>query len=432
LDARILAVKTLTELHRGRKTTRQVWEGARAGAETTLVLGVLRRRGTLDAVLQAHSTRKLALLKPSSLAVLRAALYEILFMDGAPPHAVVHAAVQNVKGCGRPQDAGFVNALLRAILRGSRRAPPEEATDLRRSLPRGSVSLLFRRSVFPDPRAKPALFLAARASTAPWIAARRLAELGFDRALACLELQAETPRTHLRPAPGHRADVVQALNAAGIGCEDGPHELLVTLPTDARMTEVFLACGPFVVVQDAVASQVAPFLGPAPGARVLDFCAAPGGKATHLAQLVGPEGEVTAWDASETRLALVEENAARLGLAQLRCGPPTGLYDAVLVDAPCSNTGVLARRPEARWRVRERHLKGLAERQLSILREAAGFLRPGGRLVYSTCSLEAEENGAVVAAFLARERDYRREEERTVWPDEAAGDGGFMARLTRL
>jgi 16S rRNA (cytosine967-C5)-methyltransferase len=121
----------------------------------------------------------------------------------------------------------------------------------------------------------------------------------------------------------------------------------------------------------------------------------------------------------------VAENAARLGLANLSCGEPEGEYDAVLVDAPCSNTGVLARRPEARWRVKERHLSNLVERQRKILKTAAAHVRPGGLLVYSTCSLEPDENGDVARSL----EGFELERERTCYPDEAAGDGGYMARL---
>ena len=125
----------------------------------------------------------------------------------------------------------------------------------------------------------------------------------------------------------------------------------------------------------------------------------------------------------------VAENAERLGLKHLHCEAPAGPYDAVLADVPCSNTGVLARRPEARWRIKERHLPGLAERQLRILKDAAAHVRPGGSLVYSTCSLEAEENRGVVDLFLAGQTGFEVEETKTVYPDQAAGDGGFMARM---
>jgi 16S rRNA (cytosine967-C5)-methyltransferase len=430
-DPRARAASVLCELHRSRRTTRQVWDGPRAGAETALVLGSLRRRGTLDAILQAHATRKLALVKPETLASLRVGLFELLYFDESPPHAVIHAAVESVKGFRRFKDLGFANAVLRGILRGSRRVAASEATDPRRSLPRDRKAVLFRRVVFPDPKAKPAEFLAARGSTALWIARRRLEELGFERALRCIDLQAATPPTLIRPAPGRFDAVKEALNAAGIAWQKGPHEALLQLPSGVRASDVLEACGSWVVFQDAVASRVAPFLDPPPGARILDYCAAPGGKATHLAQLVGPEGRVTAWDADPERLAKVAENAERLGLAHLQCAAPAGEYDAVLADVPCSNTGVLARRPEARWRIKVRHLPGLAERQLRILKDAAAHVRPGGVLVYSTCSLEAEENRGLVDSFLAGHAGFELEETHTAYPDEAAGDGGFMARMRR-
>ncbi len=408
-----------------------MWEGPRPAAETALVLGTVRRRGTLDAILAAHSTRTLAALKPETRAALRVGLFEIVFMDGAPPHAVVQAAVENVRGMGREADTGFVNALLRAVLRGRRRVEGEVREEPRRTIERDGKALIFAKNVLPDPETKPADFLAARCSTAPWIARRRLAELGFPRTLRCLDLQARTPETHLRTSPGRALDVKEALTAKGLVWRDGPHGL-VTLGPEARISDVLDACGPWVAVQDAVASLVAPFLAPPEGARVLDCCAAPGGKATHLAQLVGPLGKVTAWDADESRLEMVRENAERLSLPQLVCGPPEGEYDAVLADVPCSNTGVLARRPEARWRVRERHLPALAERQRKIARAAARRVRPGGRFVYSTCSLEPEENLGVVHDLLRLETGFALEEARTIYPDEGWGDGGFMARLVRV
>ena len=408
-------------------TTRQVWDGPRDGATTALVLGSTRRRGTLDAILAAYASRKLALIKPPTRAVLRAGLFELLYMDETPTHAIVHSAVDNVRALGRPQDASFTNALLRGIRRAVKQVPHEEAKDLRRALPREEFSWLFPRSVFPDRNTKPAEFLAARGSTAKWIAARRLAELGVDRALACLDWQASTPSTYLRPAPGRLEAVREKLQAEGVAVSDGPHDALLTVPPSVKVSGLFELCGNEIVVQDAVASRVAPFLAPEAGWRVLDLCAAPGGKATHLAQL---GAEVTAWDIDPDRLAMVAENAERLGLENLTCAEPEGEYDAVLVDAPCSNTGVLARRPEARWRVKERHLKNLIERQRKVLRVAGEHVRPGGVLVYSTCSLEADENRGVVDFHLER-GGFRLESDRTCYPDESGGDGGYMARLLR-
>jgi len=322
-DIRHQAARTLLEVDRRHSTAKAVWDGPRPGAETALVLGVLRRRGTLDAILGAFSKRKLPLLKRPVLAVLRVAAFELLFMDDAPDHAVVHAAGDSAKAFERYKDLAFINAVLRNMLRGRK----------------GGLS--FNRSVFPSEKHDPAGHLAARGSTAPWIARRRYEEHGFERALKILELQSSTPPLFLR-------------STIELPFEKGPGGLYIA---DPRIGDLFEKYGPHIVVQDAVASQVAPFLAPEPGWRVLDFCAAPGGKATHLAQL---GAHVTAHDADAVRLELVAENAERLGLTDvLTCGEPSGQYDAALVDAPCSNTGVLARRPEARWRVKERHLKGI-------------------------------------------------------------------------
>jgi 16S rRNA (cytosine967-C5)-methyltransferase len=394
-DARLKAIETLLELERRHVTAKQLWQGPRPGAETALVLGVLRRRGTLDAILKTYSSRRLPLLKPPTLAALRVGLFELLYLDDTPSHAVVSSAVESTRALGRHDDLSFVNALLRSIVRGSRRVDPQEATDLRRTLPREHLSILFSKSVFPDRGNNPEGFLAARGSSALWISRRRLAELQFDRALRCLDLQARTPLTHLRPAPDRVEEVQSALRAAEISFAEGPVPWLLSVPSQVRAEAILGACGGNVVFQDAVAAQVAPFVDPPAGASVLDYCAAPGGKATHLAQ-IAKGGTVTAWDIDEDRLALVKENAERLGLANLLCAEPEGTYAAVLVDAPCSNTGVLARRPEARWRLKERHIPGLAQRQLRILKDASAFVEPGGTLVYSTCSLEPEENSGVV------------------------------------
>jgi 16S rRNA (cytosine967-C5)-methyltransferase len=424
VSARFEAARNLYSFETQHTTAKQQWSAERGGAETALVLGVLRRRGSLDAVLSCYSTRKLSLIKPQTRVVLRTGLYELLFMDDSPVYAVVNAAVDSLRALGRPQDSGFLNAMLRGIDRAAKRVALDEATDLRRALPREDFAWYFPRSVFPDRNHDPVGFLAARGSTAPWIAKRRLDELGFDAALACLDAQAATPLTYLRPAPGRRQAVIDALTAEGVEVRAGPHEALLTLGSQVKLGPVFDLCGPDLYVQDSVASQVAPFLAPEPGWRVLDYCAAPGGKATHLAQL---GAEVTAWDISAERLELVAENAERLGLTNLTCGEPDGEYDAVLVDAPCSNTGVLARRPEARWRVREKHLLNMVERQRKILRLAAAHVRPGGVLVYSTCSLESDENRRIAESCDA----LTLEEDRTCYPHESAGDGGYMARLRR-
>ena len=165
MNARHEAAQTLHLLEVKKTTTRRLWDGPRDGATTALVLGSVRRRGSLDAVLQTYSTRKLQLMKPPTRAVLRVGLFEMLFLDDTPVHAIVNAAVENMRMFGRPQDGSFVNAMLRGINRAVKKVPHAEATDLRRSLPREEFSWYFPRSVFSDRNTDPVGFLAGRGST---------------------------------------------------------------------------------------------------------------------------------------------------------------------------------------------------------------------------------------------------------------------------
>jgi 16S rRNA (cytosine967-C5)-methyltransferase len=192
-------------------------------------------------------------------------------------------------------------------------------------------------------------------------------------------------------------------------------------------------------VQDESAMRVAAALAPEPGSRVLDLCAAPGGKTTHLAELMRNQGQIVACDVDDERLRTVAELSARLGITiietvRLRPGlnenAPAGPFDAILVDVPCSNTGVLGRRPEVRWRLRPVDLKHLIPLQTKLLLQAAERVRPGGAIVYSTCSIEPEENRAVVDAVLQAMPELSLEADEAQVPGKPA-DGGYWARLRR-
>ncbi len=191
--------------------------------------------------------------------------------------------------------------------------------------------------------------------------------------------------------------------------------------------------------QDLTAMRAAPRLAPAAGDRVWDMCAAPGTKTTHLAEIMDDHGEIVATDVDFDRLTRIDENAKRLGLTSIR-GKfiktdgtllPEGPFDAILLDVPCSNTGVLHRRPEARWRLQPRDLTDLVEQQANLLAAAWTRLRPGGRLLYSTCSIEPEENSERITRFLALNPTARLTESVSFLPT-SNGDGGYQALLQHL
>ena len=205
------------------------------------------------------------------------------------------------------------------------------------------------------------------------------------------------------------------------------------------MTEVEgFAEGAFIVQDPATAGAVE-LLDVAPGQSVLDFCAAPGGKTAQIAWRLAGTGRLVAQEVNPKRLVRLKENLARLRLSSVEAmqtipqspNPPIPQFDRVLVDAPCSNTGVLRRRPDARWRWNADHLKQLVALQAQILDAAAPFVAPGGRLVYSTCSNEPEENGEQVAAFLSRHPDFAEVARRKSLPFETGHDGAFACALER-
>ena len=188
-------------------------------------------------------------------------------------------------------------------------------------------------------------------------------------------------------------------------------------------------------VQDPSTLPAVGKLGPQPGETVLDFCAAPGGKTTFIAQLMNNQGRIIAQDVSEERLRLIRENCERLGVNCVELTLPAALdprpstFDRVIVDAPCSNTGVMRRRVDLRWRIQPAEIERLRSEQLDLLKQAAPQVKPGGTLVYSTCSLEPEENGEVVKRFLNDHAGFKLESERELLPFADKVDGAYVARL---
>jgi 16S rRNA (cytosine967-C5)-methyltransferase len=354
---------------------------------TELVYGVLRWQRYLDWILAPHSRRRLSSLDSRVRVLLRLTAYQLAFLERVPAFAAVNDAVTLARS--RPGVAEFVNAVLRSLARrGEREREP--------ALPADPVEALATRCSFPT-----------------WLAARWVMRSGAGEAEALMRALNE------RPALGVRANtlrlgreaLVTRLKSEGVDATPmrlAPEGVVVEGAGDPGRWRAFAegAC----VVQDEGSMLVARLLEPAPGATVADVCAAPGTKATHLAQLMDNRGRVLALDPQPGRLSRLPPAAARLGVTIVEVADGTvealaprwaGTCDGVLVDAPCTNLGVLRRNPEVKWRRQPEDIAAAAERQRSILAAAATLLRPGGRLVYATCSLEPEENEDVVRDLLA-------------------------------
>jgi len=409
------------------------------GLLTELAYGTLRQQGTLDVVASAFSRRPLESLDAVARIAMRLALYQILYLDRIPASAAVDQAVGWTRGRAGPGAAGFVNGVLRNALRGIV-GPATGPEDARRDLPREDGSALrFADPLFPDVGLAPAGNLGARYSMPTWLVERRLARWGPARTTAVLRAEQMRPGVTLRVRRGGADALRESLKSVDPHVRLGPVDGSVLLPGGEGGGLGVIAQG-LAYVQDASAQRVAPLLEPRAGQRLLDLCAAPGGKALHLADLLATAGEVVASDVDARKVE---------GLAELAKLVPPGVrwstlrvaesgplpfepqsFDGILVDAPCSNTGVLRRRVEARWRITPQSPAELAAVQLGLLKRALPLLKPEGRLVYSTCSLEPEENEGVVAALLAAEPGWRAEGGLDVAPTSDA-DGGFARVLRR-
>ena len=409
---------------------------------TELAYGAIRQRSLLDAWIDAHG-RVAALAQPPPLRwLLHVGLYQLLFSGRVPAAAAVSTTVELAKRGGLARLAPVVNGILRGVLR-TRSALVLRPADA--AAPAGPEPLpAWQGLALP---ADPAAALALRRSLPTWLAAELLRWLPSEEAEAFAQAANSPPPLDLRVNPRLISPEAlrQAFAAAGVAAEavaEAP--LALTLPQrsgDLRGLPGFVE-GQWCV-QDRHAQAVVPLLDPLPGERILDACAAPGGKTTQIAACLEGRGELWAVDRSEARLRRLARNSERLGegliqtlaadatdLASLR--PDWGFhFDRILLDAPCSGLGTLARHADARWRITPAAIDGLVELQARLLAGLAPLLAPGGRLVYATCTVHPRENGDQIRCFLATHPGWILREQRQWWPGAAGGDGFYGAVLER-
>jgi 16S rRNA (cytosine967-C5)-methyltransferase len=443
--ARARAFAALTAVERGKVT--RLRDALRVddlpARERALALelsaGVERRRLTLDAVLHALTARGRLTSDTFVRTALRMGAYQVLYLPRIPAHAAVHTAVDLLRA-----QRGFANALLRGLTR----RVVERAADgsrLRHELPlpagaQGPRALVFEHAALPDATTAPVQYWSFVHGVPSDLLERWRMAYGDMTMLALAEASSVVPPAMLRISLDRTdADRVAAmLEAEGVQTKpsaDGKFLRVADVASVSPFATRAYGEGLFIA-QDPTAAAAAEAMAAQPGEHILDLCAAPGGKTMVLAEALGGRGCVFAYDLDRTRLALVSEAAGRLRrdavvrvVEDLALVPPC---DAVLADVPCSNSGVLARRVEVRRRAIAASIATLVSAQIDLLRNALAHVRIGGRVVYSTCSLEAEENRGVVDRVLALTAGARLVRERLTLPVAGAHDGGYFAVLARV
>lgn len=402
--------------------------GPDAALCTRLVYGVMQQRMLLDFYIGAYCSQKPDHLQPPLLDILRLGAYQILFLDKVPDSAAVNESVNLTKKVKRAQASGLVNAVLRKISQNKNDLP-----------------------AIPDRDAEK--FLSIKYSHPKWLVKRLIAILGREEAEAYLAANnSVAPMTvQVNPMKTTEEELVAELEASGVTVK--PHNWVpgcLELSGTGDLTHLPAFREGKFLVQDPAARLVSLIAGVKPGERVLDVCAAPGGKTFSAAFEMKGEGRILACDLHENKLKRIREGAERLGLGCVETAAADGRqqnpdwiggFDTVIVDAPCSGLGIIRKKPDTRYKKAD-DLFTLPVIQEAILDNAASYVRPGGTLIYSTCTILPEENQQVTAAFLASHSEFSREsfalpapvgetEELTLWPQRHETDGFYICRMKR-
>lgn len=383
-----------------------------AALATELSLGVLRQRSLLDFLIEHLARRPAADLDLEVLLALRLGLYQLRFLDRIPPSAAVNDSVELVKRAKKSSAAALVNAILRRASTTDKTGKNDSANP---TLARAPIDPLIPASLSTSHR------LAILDSHPAWLIEKWLTRFGKNRAIALLEANNRTPEVAgLFHFPETRAQDQSALEKENIEILNGRWLRHAFRARGGPVTHAAAFRAGRISIRDEASQAVTHLLGVQPGNSILDLCAAPGGKTASLAFAAGPDSTILAADISFPRLRATREQLRRLHLhhistIQLDATKPLPLhqkFSRILLDVPCTGTGTLARNPEIRWRLTPIGFSRAQAQQSAMLRAALAALAPGGRLVYSTCSLEPEENEAVIDSVLdaavADQRNLRR------------------------
>ena len=396
---------------------------------TEIVYGTLRRLKTIDTII-ASFVKDISIMDKKILNILRVAVYQMNYLDKVPSYAACNEAVEEAKEIS-DKDSKLVNGILRNFVKKE-----------------GKFDIVFRNKIDE---------IAFDLSFEPWMVRMFIKQYGEHEALEILEGLNNTPKMTVRvnSIKGDYEDVYEELEEAGYNIEEGcicPEAISIKGGKGIENNQAFVDGK--ITVQDESAMLISPLLDLEEGMKVLDLCCAPGGKTTHIGELLNNTGEVLGFDLHENKLELVKENYERLGITNIKLAQMdatkldaklVSYADRVLLDVPCSGIGIIRKKPEIKWTKKRKDLKEIVEVQREILENAWEYLKTGGVMVYSTCTLNKEENEENIKWFLSKHKDatiekvfigkganlcYDQMGTLTILPNEYM-DGFFVAKIKK-
>lgn len=378
-----------------------------------LIYGVTTWRLSIDAIISMHAKIKLNKISTWVKNILRMAIYQIVFLDKIPKSAAVNEAVNLTKKYGF-QSASFVNAILRKV--------EKEDYEKLKQIP-NEEERLSKVCSFPL-----------------WMVKKLVQERGIEEAKEIMQVSNEHPKLTLRinSLNINQEDFAKLLEQEKIQYEEGKQKDFIYVKGIKNLSHFTWFQKGYCTVQDEGAGKIALCLNPKPNEMVLDACSAPGGKTTHLAELMQDKGKIIAWDIHEHRVKLVEENAKRLGISivQAQVKDATKIdetlyekFDKILLDVPCLGLGVIKRKPDIKWQRKEEDIKEISEIQFALLTTCFNYLKKNGEMVYSTCSILKEENEEIIDRFL-EQKGLKKVYEERIKPSRTS-DGFYICKLVK-
>lgn len=376
---------------------------------TNLVYGVTDKKITLDYIISKFSKLKLKKISKFILVILRMGIYQIKFMDKIPPSAAVNESVKLAKRYGHSASSGFVNGVLRNVIKTEIEYPSDKIE-----------------------------YLSVKYSFPVWLCEKWLNDFGYAFTEELLQSFGKESELNIRPNTLKITvdELCQKLVEKGVKAQI-KDDYIVSHGFDISSDELYQ--DGYYTIQDSAAMQASKTLAPSENDTVIDMCAAPGGKTTHMAELMKNKGKIFAFDIHEHKIKLVEKNAERLGItiveAKLLDGCDfnkeyTECADKILCDVPCSGLGIIRRKPEIKWNRDEN--SNLPSIQRKILENASKYLKCGGEIVYSTCTIEKEENEAVTDSFIMDNNSFEKMYEKTYYPHIDNTDGFYICKMKRI